>query len=186
MTDEQIIALYWQRDERAIRESQKKYGAYCHGVAQNILHSTQDAEECLNDTWLRAWDAIPPQRPARLRMFFAAITRNLAFDRFKARSAQKRGGGELTLILDELEQCVDGRFDPETEAAAAELEQSIGSFLRALPARERGVFIRRYFFAESAAQIAKRFGLSAGHTAVLLSRTRKTLRAHLQKEGFIP
>lgn len=184
MEDSQIIALYWQKSADAISETASKYGAYCFTIADNILHSAEDSEECVNDTWLRAWNAMPPQRPKVLRMFLAKITRNLAFDRFQARNAEKRGGGELSLVLDELGECLGGG-DAEAAYAEKELRQCIQNFVRALPEREGNVLVRRCFFAESVADIAKRYGLTENHVAVILSRTRRKLKTHLLKEGYL-
>ncbi len=184
MEDSQIVELYWQRSADAISETADKYGAYCFAVADNILHSAEDSEECVNDAWLHAWNAIPPQRPKALRAFLARLTRNLAFDRFRARTAEKRGGGELDLVLDELGECLGGGEDAQTVCEAEELRRSIGRFVRSLPERDGNVMVRRYFFAEPVAQIAKRYGLSENHVTVILSRTRKKLKAHLVKEGY--
>ena len=161
MKDSQIVELYWNRDERAIRETSTRYGRYCYAIADNILHDPEDAEECVNDTWMRAWNAMPPQRPGRLRMFLAKITRNLSFDRFQARRAQKRGGGEMPLVLEELEECLPSRDDVEGEVQARELERAVSEFLRVLPERECSVFLRRYFFVEPVSQIGRRYGLKA-------------------------
>ena len=185
MEDNQIIELYWQKNADAISETARKYGAYCFAIAENILHNTEDSEECVNDTWLRAWDAIPPQKPDVLRTFLAKITRNLAFNRFNARNAEKRGGGEIALVLDELGECLGGGADAEAAYEAKELRQAIRYFVRALPEREGNVLVRRYFFAESVADIAKRYGLSENNVTVILSRTRKKLKAHLLKEGYL-
>lgn len=184
MEDTQIIELYWQKNADAISETADKYGAYCFSIAESILHNTEDSEECVNDTWLHAWNAIPPQRPNILRMFLAKITRNLSFDRFNARNAQKRGGGELALVLDELAECL-GTSDTESAYEAKELRQCIRSFVRRLPPRDANVLVRRYFFAESVADIAKRYGLSENNVTVILSRTRKKLKAYLLKEGYL-
>ena len=185
MEDDQIIELYWQRNADAISETAGKYGAYCLAIAENILHSTEDSEECVNDTWLRAWNAIPPQRPAVLRIFLAKITRNLAFNRFNARNAEKRGGGEIALVLDELGECLGGGADAEAAFEAKELRRCVQHFVRSLPEREGNVLVRRYFFAEPVADIAKRYGLSENNVTVILSRTRKKLRAYLLKEGYL-
>ena len=184
MEDNQIIELYWQKNADAISETANKYGLYCFAIAENILHNTEDSEECVNDTWLRAWNVIPPQKPNVFRIFLAKITRNLAFNRFKARNAEKRGGGEIALVLDELGECLGGA-DAEVAYEAKELRQSIRRFVRALPEREGNVLVRRYFFAESVADIAKRYGLSENNVMVILSRTRKKLKAHLLKEGYL-
>lgn len=186
MEDSEIVDLYWQHSELAISETINKYGAYCRAVAYNILHSEEDCEECVNDTWLRVWNTIPPQRPALLRMFLAKITRNLAFDRFKAQTAGKRGGGETELILDELNECIPANEDTESRFLAKELEETVNRFVHTLSARDCNLFVRRYFFAESVEVIAKRYGLSANHVTVLLSRTRQKLKAHLKKEGYVP
>ncbi len=183
LEDSQIIELYWQRSADAISETAGKYGAYCFAIADNILRSAEDSEECVNDTWLRAWNAIPPQRPKALRLFLAKITRNLSFDRYHAQTAEKRGGGELALVLDELGECLGGG-DTEAAYEAQELRRSIQRFVRALPEREGNVLVRRYFFAEPVADIAKRYGLTENNVMVILSRTRKKLKNHLLKEGY--
>ena len=185
MEDHMIIDLYWARDQRAIVESEDKYGPYCRAIARGILERREDAEECVNDTWLRAWNAMPPQRPSVLRMFFAKITRNLSFDRVRSRTAQKRGGGELPLVLEELSQCIVRESPLEDAVLAQELDRSVRAFLRTLPDRECDVFLRRYFFTEPLADIAAGYGLSRNHVSVLLRRTRTKLRDHLQKEGFL-
>ena len=169
MDDQQIVALYWQRSDEAIVQSDAKYGPYCHTVASRILENDQDAEECVNDTWLRAWN----------------ITRNLSFDRVRSRTAQKRGGGELPLVLEELSQCIVRESPLEDAVLAQELDRSVRAFLRTLPDRECDVFLRRYFFTEPLADIAAGYGLSRNHVSVLLRRTRTKLRDHLQKEGFL-
>lgn len=125
LEDRQIIELYWQKNADAISETASKYGAYCFTIAENILHSTEDSEECVNDTWLHAWNAIPPQKPNILRLFLAKITRNLSFDRFNARNAEKRGGGEIALVLEELGECFGGGADTEAAYEAKELREAI-------------------------------------------------------------
>lgn len=184
MEDSQIIELYWKKNTDAISKTADKYGAYCYAIAENILHNHEDSEECVNDTWLHAWNAMPPQKPNVLRLFLAKITRNLSLDRFNVRNAEKRGGGEVTLVLDELVECFNGGADTETAYEAKELRQCIRRFVRSLPEREGNVLVRRYFFAESIADIAQRYGLTENHVTVMLSRTRKKLKAHLLKEGY--
>ena len=115
MEDSRIVELYWQKNADAIKETDSKYGAYCFAIADNILHNKEDSEECVNDTWLNAWNAMPPQKPTKLQMFLAKITRNLSFNRFNARSAEKRGGGEIVLVLDELAECLARETDVESE-----------------------------------------------------------------------
>ena len=184
MEDNQIVELYFQRNADAIKETDSKYGSYCFAIADNILHNREDSEECVNDTWLGAWNAMPPQRPNMLRMFLAKITRNLSFNRFNARSAEKRGGGEIHLVLDELAECIANESDTENEYLAKELEQCIKLFVRELPEREGNVFVRRYFFTEPVSTIAKRYSMTDNNVMVTLSRTRKKLKAHLEKEGY--
>lgn len=185
MTDEQIIDLYWRRDEAAISQTAAKYGPYCYAIASSILSSAQDSEECVNDTYLRAWDSMPPQRPGRLQMFLAKITRNLAFDRFKAQRAKKRGGGEINAVLDELAGCLSSGSTPEQQLLGKELEAAVAKFVKALPSQDGNIFLRRYFFVETPAQIAQRYGLSANSVRVKLSRLRSSLKEHLRKEGLI-
>ncbi len=185
MEDSQIITLYWERDPDAIAETNRKYGSYCFSIANHILQNDQDSEECVNDTWLRAWNAIPPQKPARLSLFLAKITRNLSFDRFQARTAEKRGGGELTLVLEELAQCLPGQSDVAREYEYKELVESIRRFAANLPRRDCNVFLRRYFYTETVAEIAKRYGMTENHVMVILSRTRKKLKIQLNKEALL-
>lgn len=185
MEDSQIVELYWRKNADAISETANKYGAYCFTIANNILHSAEDSEECVNDTWFQAWNAMPPQRPNVLRMFLAKITRNLSFNRFHARSVEKRGGGEITLVLEELSECLASGSDVEAAYEATELEQCIQRFVRALPQRDRNVFVRRYFFTEPISTIAERYGLTANNIAVILSRTRKKLKLELTKKGYL-
>ena len=184
MNDEQIIELYWQRNEIAIQATKTKYGSYCYTIANNILGSSEDADECVNDTWLRAWNSIPPQRPARLRMFLAKITRNLSFNKFKAKRAKKRGSGEIEIVLDELEECLADKTHVESAYQAKELGQSINQFVRTLSERDGNIFVRRYFFTESVADISERFRMTPNNVLVVLSRTRQKLKAHLEREGY--
>lgn len=185
MEDSQIVELYWQKSEDAIKETDRKYRAYCFTIANNILCNRQDSEECVNDTWLKAWNAIPPHKPKVLPVFLAKITRNLSFNRFYARSAQKRGSGEIILVLDELAECLSSKSNVESEYAAKELGQHIRLFVRALPEKDCNVFVRRYFFTESVREIAKRYQLTENNVMVILSRTRKKLKQYLIKEGLI-
>jgi RNA polymerase sigma-70 factor (ECF subfamily) len=183
MEDKQIIDLYFSRDEQAISETSKKYGSYCHTIAYRILQSLPDAEECVSDTWLRTWNAIPPQKPSVLRQFLAKITRNLSLDRFRAGHAQKRGSGEVPLALEELKECV-GTGDPATEAERTLLAQLIERFLQTLTQRDRGVFLRRYFYMESHKDIAARYGMKETNVRLCLSRTRQKLVLFLREEDF--
>ena len=185
MEDNQIIELFWQRDESAITETGRKYGAYCRTIANNILQNNEDAEECVNDTWLKAWNSIPPHRPENLRLFLAKITRNLSFNRYNENTAKKRGGKEITLVLDELAECIEDRSDVEQIIMAKELKECIKSFVTTLHERDRNVFVRRYFFVDTVKEIAGRYGLSESNVMVILSRTRKLLKEKLKKEGYV-
>ena len=183
-TDSQIIQLYWNRDSQAISASMYRYGAYCFSIANGILDNAQDAEECVNDTWLRAWNAIPPTRPTVLKVFFAKITRHLSFDRYKARKSLKRGGGNIPLVLEELAECIADESVVENQVNAKELGQVINQFVASLSEHEQHLFVRRYFFAEPIHVIAERCNMNENRINVTLSRVRKRLRNHLSKEGY--
>lgn len=184
MSEQELIDLYWQRSDRAIDRTAQIFGAYCYDIAHHILHDRQDSEECCNDTWLRAWNSIPPQRPQRLRLWLGKITRNLAFDRYRAANAAKRGSGELPLVLDELRQCI-GADSPEQILLTQELAACVRAFLDTLTPRQRGIFLLRYFYAEPVSRIAERFQLTPNHTTKILSRTRSKLRTRLEEEGYL-
>lgn len=184
MTDEQIISLYWQKDERAIQETDKKYGAYLRSIAMHILKDSQDVEECLNDAYFRVWKAIPPTHPDRLNLFLARIMRNLSFNRYKVRTADKRGGKEVDAVLEELEECIPGNLNVEDSYLEKELKICIRQFAEALPERECNLFVRRYFFTESIREIASRYQMSENNVMVSLSRTRKKLKKYLEQEGY--
>lgn len=184
MTDERIIELYFSRDEDAISQTSLKYGGYCFSVAESILADRGDSEECVNSTWLKAWNAMPPARPGVLKLFLARITRSLAFSRYRERSAKKRGGGEIALVLDELSECV-GEGSAADEAELNELKEAVGRFVRQLPERERAVLVRRCFYTESISSIAERYGIAGSSVMTALSRARKKLGNYLMKEGFI-
>lgn len=182
MEDHEIIALYWAREERAIAESDAKYGPLCLSLAGRILPQREDAEECVSDTWLHSWNAMPPEKPRQLSSFFARITRNLAFDRWRRQHAEKRSA--VTVALEELGDCLAAPEGVEEPLRQKELCAALDRFLRSLPARERGVFLRRYFYVDTTAEIAARYQLREDHVLTILSRTRKQLRAQLRKEGF--
>lgn len=184
MSDEEIIALYFARDEQALAQTDAKYGPYCFSLANAILPSREDAEEALNDTYLKAWQTMPPKKPAVLRLFLAKITRNLAFSRWRNLTAQKRGGGELPLVLEELAECVGTGEEVDAALEAKELTRSIGKLLDTLSPLEQNIFLRRYFFLEDAGAIAARYGLRRDSVNQSLCRTRKKLKAHLIQEGY--
>lgn len=181
--DEKILELYIERNEDAIAETQRCYGAYLWSLARSVTDSEQDAEECVNDTYLRAWNSIPPAHPMPLRPYLARITRNLALDRVARESAQKRGGGELTLMLSELSEVLTDSVAEQSEEG--EISAAIDAFLRTLPKTERVVFVRRYFYGCSIAEIAKGCGVGGSKIKSMLHRTRKKLRVRLLKEGII-
>lgn len=184
MNDSEIIELYWKRDEQAITESQNTYGAYCYTIANNILHNCEDAEECVNDIWLRTWNLIPPQKPKYLSLFLGKITRNLSFDRWRKNHAKKRGEQEIHLVLDELKECIPASDDIEQEILAEELSEKINQFLGVLKKRDREIFLRRYYYVESTWDIANRYAIKESHVLVILSRVRKKLEQFLKKEGY--
>ncbi|MBQ3879525.1 MAG: sigma-70 family RNA polymerase sigma factor [Oscillospiraceae bacterium] len=184
MDDESIVALYWARNEAAIAESAKKYGAYCTSIARNILQSRSDAEECVNDTWLRAWNAMPPDKPSVLAAFLGRITRNLSFDVYKRQRREKRGGTGVDAVLDELAECVSGLEDTERQWTQRELREEIDRFLLALSEEKRCIFILRYWYADSVSDIARQVGRSADQISVSLHRIRAKLKAHLIEKGF--
>ena len=184
MEDSDIVDLYWKRSDLAISETERKYGRYCHTIACHICGTDQDAEECVNDTWLRAWELMPPERPAVLSAFLGRITRHLAINRIKEKNRKKRGGGEAALALDELAECVPGGTNPELALEEKELEEAVGSFVAGLPETERTVFILRYWYLVPLADMADKLNFSQGKLKSILFRTRKKLRAFLQEEGL--
>lgn len=183
MEDSAIIDLYWNRDQRAISETAGKYGPFLHALVWNILHSRGDAEECVNDTYLRAWNAIPPARPAAFRAWLGRIARNLSLDRWKADRTQRRGGG-AEVLLGELEACVPASRGVEQHLEDQEIASLISAFLRRLPAESRRVFLRRYWYGQELADIAREQGCGVGKVKSSLFRTRKALRAYLEEEGI--
>ena len=184
MEDSKIVQLYWDRNESAISESSKKYGAYCTSIAHNILLNMADTEECVNDTWLRAWNAMPPHKPSILSAFFGKITRNLSFDRYKMLHRDKRGGHNIDLALDELGEMVSGQDDTEKHYEAKELAKEIDAFLSGLEKEKRVMFIRRYWYVDSIADIARRLGMSENNVSVSLNRIRSRLKTHLFERGY--
>jgi RNA polymerase sigma-70 factor (ECF subfamily) len=183
MDDSQIIDLYIRRSENAIAETDTQYGTLCRQLAMNILSCREDAEECVNDTYLGAWNAIPPLIPASLRAFVCGIVRNLALKKYAYVTAEKRNP-RAAVSLAELEECVSGCGTPEETLDDAEIARVINGFLRTLDRRSRIMFLRRYWYFDPVADIAACFGISAGSVSSTLFRTRKKLRAYLLKEGI--
>lgn len=182
MEDQQIIELYWARSEQAIRESETKYGAFCLSIARNILAQEQDAEECVNDTWHRAWDTMPPQRPGSLRAYLCRIARNLSIDRWRSGRARKRGEGLEQLVL-ELEDCVPAGPSAEEAWEARETAAAIDRWLDTLSPEDRTAFVARYWYGERVDRLAGRFGRSPNWMAQRLRRLRAGLRRALEQEG---
>ena len=179
LSDAAIIDLYWQRDEQAIRETAERYGALCLGVAMHILRDRADSEECVNDTYLRTWNAIPPARPRLLSAFLTRITRNLALDRYRARHRDKRNH-HMTVMLSELADCIPA---PE-EGDAEELLAQIKAFLRGQDELDRNLFVGRYFHAYEVKHLAAGHGLTPNAVSLRLRKTREKLRAYLNERGY--
>lgn len=189
MEDANIIDLYWKRDEKAIRETQRRYKPYCSRIAWRMLENHQDVQECLNDTWLGAWNTMPPHRPSCLRTFLGKITRNLALKRLERSAAQKRGRGEAGLVLEELEHCLAASDEVaqqvEDQIHAQRLAVVLEEFLRSLPKQARVLFLCRYWYFCTIREMAKQEGISEGAVKSSLFRTREKLRAKLQQEGLL-
>ena len=186
MEDTRIIELLWRRDEAGLQAARESCGALCTGLADNLLGNREDAEECFSDALLRLWNSVPPERPRHLRAYLAKLTRHAAIDRLRALTAEKRGGGEAAALLDELAECVSGREDAESETMSRALGEAISRFLQTLPARQRTLFVRRYFRGEPVQELARHFGMRANSVTVSLKRTREQLRTYLEQEGFTP
>lgn len=184
MEDTKIIDLYFARDEQALVETDQKYGRYCFTLANAILNNAEDAEETVSDTYWKTWEAIPPRRPAVFKMFLAKITRNLAFSRWRAATAQKRGGSEMDAVLEELEGCIAAPGSIEDRTNLQELTGAIRTFLDQQSERDQDIFLRRYFFVEETDVIAARYAMRPDAVRRSLSRTRKKLKNYLIKEGY--
>ena len=186
MEDEAIIQALWARDEAGLSRAGEKYGPLCRGLARRLLGSPEDGEECWSDALLRLWNAVPPERPRYLRAYLLKLTRSLAIDRLRARTAEKRGGGEGPLLLGELEEVWPGGSAPEGEVFARALGEAVSRFLESEPKRERALFLRRYFCGETVGALARDFGMKENSVSVCLRRTRLRLKAYLEKEGYLP
>ena len=185
MDDAKIVGLYWARDQRALDATQEKYGSYLLKVAHNILRDLEDSRESVNDTYLAAWEAIPPHRPQGLCAFLSKLTRRISIDLLRSKTSQKRGGGEYELSLSELSECLSGGNTAEETVLANDLTEAIGAFLRAQSPKARNAFICRYFYMDSVKAVARSCGLTESNTKVLLHRTRAALREYLEKEGYL-
>lgn len=185
MDDKRIIELYNERSESAISETAKKYGKYCYTIAYHILYDKEDSEECVNDTYLRTWEAIPPQYPDKLSAFLGKITRNLALNKYKYYVREKRGKGQTTLVLDELQECVPATNNTEQTVEEMLLVEVINRFLYDLPKEKRTMFLRRYWYLSSIQEIAEDFGFSESKVKMTLLRIRNKLKQVLEKEGVV-
>ena len=185
MTEEEIIDLYWQRNETAIRETETKYDRYLTKIAYNILSDLEDSRESVNDTYLAAWNSMPPHRPGVLSTYLGKIVRQTAIDRYRSQHRQKRNGGEYALSLSELQECISDGDKTAEEADAKLLGESISRFLKTQKKEARTVFVQRYYFSDPIRAIAQRHGISEAKATSLLHRTRLALREHLQMEGFL-
>lgn len=185
MEDREIVSLYWERVEAALDETAAKYTPYCQRIALHILQNQEDAEECVNDALRQAWNAIPPHRPDNLKTFLGKLTRNIALNRYKRRRAEKRGGGQIPLVLSELEDCIPAHSGVEETCDELWLTEAIDRFLAELSPHHRILFIRRYWYLDAIRDIAQRYNLSESKTKSILFRTRKQLHAYLEKEGLI-
>jgi RNA polymerase sigma-70 factor (ECF subfamily) len=181
MQDGQIVELYFARKEEAIAATSAKYNSYCMQIAMNILHNREDSEECVNDTYLAAWNSIPPQRPEKLAAYLGRLTRNLSLNRYKSMNAARRGGGELALSLNELDECI---ADSSADQNAEDTGRLISEFLYTQHKETRQVFVRRYFYNDSLADIADRFGMSDSKVKSMLHRTRLALKAYLEEHDI--
>ncbi len=184
MNDIAILDLFFERNEDAIAECERKYGAYLFRVAHNVLADRADSEECVNDTYLSAWNAIPPERPSILQAYLSKITRRLSIDRLRHRTRQKRQPSEYLLSLDELGECIDGGSSVEAKVELSDLAASIERYLENLPQDSRCLFVGRYFYCDSIKEVARYCKCSESAAKSKLFRMRQDLRAHLTKEGF--
>lgn len=184
MDDSEIVQLFWDRNETALSATERRHGNRCRKIAENILGSRADAEDCVNDSYLKLWELIPPNRPRMLGTYLSRLVRNTAIDMLKARCAGKRGSGRISLAFDELAECIPDKSSVEDEYEGKELLARIEEFLKLEPVRERRIFILRYWYGCGISEIAKRYGARKNTVSVILNRTRNRLREYLEKEGY--
>lgn len=185
MKDREIVDLYWNRIETAITETEKKYGSYCYAIANRILEDEEDTKESVNDTWMAAWNAMPPHRPSILSTFLGKLTRRISLDRWRKRTAIKRGGSSVVIALEELEECIQGKESVETIIDQKEMARLITLFLEKLSEEERRIFLCRYWYFDSIAEISRGFSYSQSKVTSMLHRTRGRLKKFLIKEGYL-
>lgn len=183
MEDSEIVDLYWERSENAIAETSKKYARYCYSISFNVLHNHEDAEECVNDTYVRAWNSMPTQRPNRLSTFLGKITRNLSINRYRGYTAEKRGSGQTDVVLLELKECVPSPGSVEQAVDEMALADAVNRFLASLPKAKRIVFMRRYWYLSPIREIAAEYGMNENRVKSMLFRMRNKLKLFLEKEG---
>lgn len=184
MDDNTIVQMYWDRNENAIEATSEKYGQYCLSIARNILDSYEDAAECVNDAFLCAWNSIPPNRPSLLSAYLGKIVRNLSLNLYKKNKAEKRGSGQISLVLDELAELITDSDNPEDEINCRLLSETINAFLKELPAEKRKIFVCRYWYADSVKDIAEKFEMTENNVSVTLNRLRAGLHKYLTESGF--
>lgn len=185
MDDASIVQLFWSRSEQALTAVSEKYGRFCHSIAHNILGSPEDAEECVNDAYLSLWNSIPPKRPSVIAPFLGRITRNLAINIYKKNHAEKRGSGEFALVLDDLSEVIQGSETADGELLQRELLDTVNSFLSSLSPEKRKIFVRRFWYADSIKDIAKRMNMTENNVSVTINRLKKQLRTLLVEGGLI-
>lgn len=184
MKDTEIITLYVKRSEKAIEETSKKYGRYCGSIAGRILSNKEDCEECLNDTWLKAWETIPPVIPNAFSAYLGKIARNLAINMQKKKYAQKRWDDRVLIPLEELKECVRDETDVECVIEEKFIVEKLNEYLKELPELERKIFVRRYFYLDTMQEIAEGFQMKESYVKTLLYRTRKKLKKYFGQEGI--
>ena len=184
MNDQKIVELYWQRDQSAITQTAQKYEKYLTVIAHNILNNIEDSRECVNDTYLKAWNSIPPQKPTVLKTYLGRITRQISIDILKNRTRKKRGGSQYEISLCELEECIPSGTDTETKIELQLLVNLINNFLYSLPQQTRNIFVCRYYFCDSVKVISSYFEISESKVKTVLYRTRQSLKNYLESEGF--
>lgn len=185
LDDDRLLELFRNRDERALSAVTEKYGRYCSSVAYGILKNREDAEECVNDAYLKLWESIPPNCPDNLKAYAARVTKNLALNLLKNDRTEKRGGGELAMVFEELSECVAGTDNVEKTVLEKELIEAVNKFLKTLPQKKRDIFVLRYWYTLSVTDIAKRYGCTENSVSVTINRTRKALTEFLRKRGMI-
>ena len=184
MEDKEIIELFVKRSENAIQETAKKYGNYCQYIAYGILHNYEDAEECVNDAYYKVWETIPPQCPERFSAYLGKITRNLALKKWEYYNAEKRGKGQVSVVMEELQECIPTSDEVEKVVDNLHFEQVLNDFLTSLPKEKRMIFMRRYWYFSSIKEIARDFGMGEGKVKMSLLRLRKEFSMFLEKEGI--